>query len=147
MVRKGCIFMNHREQHCKCNECSCCCTKKIISTVLGCLKAHFNEIVHFIVLALLSFYVFKNWKTCISMQFFSRFDGNNILFLVWIILIFLLIYKVDGSFLKLTEKKIEETQHNLNEADMKYQLDTRLKSVQDHTFIDNQGDDNHGLSN
>ena len=81
IVRKGCIFMNHSEQHCKCNECSCCCTKKIISTVAGCLKAHFNEIVHFIVLALLSVYVFKNWETCISMQFFSRFDGNNILFL------------------------------------------------------------------
>lgn len=49
---------------------------------------------HIIVFVCLTGYVVINWKECISMQFFSSFNGNNILFLVWILLIFLNIYRI-----------------------------------------------------
>ena len=42
------------------------------------------SVFHVIVFLCLSCYVLLNWEECISMQFFSQFDGNNILFLVWI---------------------------------------------------------------
>lgn len=137
--------MNHSEQHCKCNECSCCCTKKIISTVAGCLKAHFNEIVHFIVLALLSVYVFKNWETCISMQFFSRFDGNNILFLVWIVLIFLIIYEVEGKGFKVAKRKQEKVQQNLSDVSLQYKIDAMLSQTKSsYSNLDNTNQNKEG---
>ena len=61
----------------------------------------------------LSCYVLLNWEECISMQFFSQFDGNNILFLVWIILILLIIYEVEGQGIKIAKHKKEEVQKNL----------------------------------
>lgn len=39
------------------------------------------------------------------MTFFSDFDGNNVLFLAWIILIFLLVFDVDGTSFKITRRK------------------------------------------
>lgn len=43
-------------------------------------------ILYGIILFLLWLYIGLNWEKCISMQFFSQFDGNNILFLVGIVL-------------------------------------------------------------
>lgn len=42
------------------------------------------------------------------MQFFSRFDGNNILFLVWIALIILFFYDVEAKGFKFNRKKSPE---------------------------------------
>ena len=36
----------------------------------------------------LSAYVIFNWEECTEMQFFNSFDGNNVLFLVWVLLFF-----------------------------------------------------------
>lgn len=121
--------MNYRETHCKFRECRFCCIKKAISGVCNFLETYFITIFHMVVLVGLSWYVFKNWETCISMQFFDDFNGNNILFLVWIILIFLLIYKVDGSVIKLTEKKREQTQEDLMKLNLQYQIDTRFSQT------------------
>ena len=49
---------------------------------------------HISVFVCLTGYVLINWKECVSMQFFSSFNGNNILFLVWIVFIFLNIYRI-----------------------------------------------------
>ena len=71
-------------------------------------------IFHAIILFCLTCYVLINWEKCISMQFFTRFDGNNILFLVWIILIFLIIYKIEGKGIMVAKYKHEETQKNID---------------------------------
>ena len=79
-----------------CNECKMCCHKKQLKAIQKAatwikekLILSRRRIFHYAVLIALTWYVLSNWETCISMQFFSRFDGNNILFLVWIILIVL----------------------------------------------------------
>ncbi|EFB76232.1 hypothetical protein [Subdoligranulum variabile] len=87
------------------------------------------EIFHGAIVGALTIYVFVNWNKCVSMQFFQKFDGNNILFLVWIILIFLLIYEVEGKGIKVAQRKHEQTQQSLDEAKWKYQLDTMLEQV------------------
>lgn len=63
------------------------------------------------------------------MQFFSQFDGNNILFLVWIVLILLIIYEVEGQGIKIAKHEKEEVQKNLNDANLKYKLDTMYEQI------------------
>ena len=67
------------------------------------IKIYFNTILYIGILIILTKYILHNWEKCISMQFFSQFDGNNILFLVWIasILLFFMISKLKaGSFIR-----------------------------------------------
>ena len=42
-------------------------------------KARFG-IFHGVTFLLLTAYIILNWEKCISMKFFSNFDGNNVLF-------------------------------------------------------------------
>lgn len=86
-------------------------------------------IFHLIIFVCLTGYVLLNWEKCISMQFFLQFDGNNILFLVWIILIFLTIYEVEGKGIKIAKHKKEEVQQNLSDANLKYKLDAMLEQI------------------
>ena len=56
-------------------------------------------------------YVFKHWKKCISMQLFSKFDGNNILFIVGILLVVLPFYEIEGhgfKFHRISTRKLED---------------------------------------
>ena len=43
---------------------------------------------------ILTIYVLRNWEKCISMEFFKSFNGNNILFIVWILMIIFTIYDI-----------------------------------------------------
>ena len=87
------------------------------------------SVFHVIAFLCLTCYVLLNWEKCISMQFFSQFNGNNILFLVWIILIFLIIYEVEGKGIKIAKHKKEEVQQTLSDANLKYKLDTMLEQI------------------
>lgn len=87
------------------------------------------SVFHVMVLLCLTCYVLLNWEKCISMQLFSQFDGNNILFLAWIILILLIIYEVEGQGIKIAKHKEEEVQQNLSDANLKYKLDTMYEQV------------------
>lgn len=87
------------------------------------------SIFHVITILCLTCYVLLNWGKCISMQLLSQFDGNNILFLVWIILILLVIYDVEGKGIKIATRKKEEVQQNLSDANLKYKLDTMYEQV------------------
>lgn len=100
-------------------------------------------------LAVLSWYILGNWEKCVSMQFFSRFDGNNILFLVWIILIILPFYDIEGKEIRIhrkEKKKIEDTEKKLQIVDSKFQFDQfdiikETTKTQSHVTMDG-GDKN-----
>lgn len=96
-------------------------------------KSRIYKSMHFISLTILSIYVMLNWKTCIHMQFFDEFDGNNILFLVWIVLIFLSIYDVDSKALKVHLRKEEQKRESVNDLSLKYALEMKK-----HELIMNQ---------
>lgn len=89
-------------------------------------SVHIYTILYVGVLAVLSWYILNNWEKCVSMQFFSRFDGNNILFLVWITLIILPFYDIEGKEIRIHRKeikKMEDTEKKLQMVDSKFQLE------------------------
>ena len=56
---------------------------------------------------ILTIYVFLNWEKCISMEFFKNFNGNNILFIVWLLMIIFDIYDIEIKGFKMSERKQE----------------------------------------
>lgn len=103
---------------------------------------------HILVLLCLTIYIMINWEKCIAMQFVSQFDGNNILFLVWLVLIFLVIYEVEGKGVKVAQRKQEETQTSLGEAELKYQVDVMLEQlVNSNIHQKEEGEGSNELSN
>lgn len=67
-----------------------------------------HSVFHAITLFCLTLFVLFNWEKCISMQFFSQFDGNNILFLVWIVAIMSFFYDIEIKENKFHMRNIEE---------------------------------------
>lgn len=106
---------------------------------------------HILVLSCLTIYITVNWEKCITMQFVSQFNGNNILFLAWLVLIFLIIYEVEGKGVKVAQRKQEETQKSLGEAGLKYQVDAMLEQLENGNLNGNihqeEGEGSNELSN
>lgn len=93
--------------------------------VLCWLDRHINTIIYLAVLIVLWGYIGLNWEKCISMQFFSQFDGNNILFLVGIILVVLPLYDIEGKGFKLHRRGTKDTMEQLQKIEMNHQLEER----------------------
>lgn len=106
------------------------------------LGRYFHDFFHVVIFLALTLYVIKNWNSCISMQFFSSFDGNNILFLVWIILILLIIYEVEGKGIKLRKRKQEKDQEAIDNAKYLYTLNTMSQQLKDVNILDIQSTHN-----
>jgi hypothetical protein len=87
------------------------------------VSAHSYNILYGVLLIALSRYILTHWDECISMQFFSCFDGNNILFLVWIILIVLPFYSIEGKGFKLKIRGIERATEKIQDADLQYEIE------------------------
>ena len=83
-------------------------------------------IFHWIILIVLTVYIIRNWDSCISMQFFSNFNGNNILFFVWIILIFLMLYDVEAKGVKLKKRELKE---DLDIIDMQHRINAMSHTI------------------
>ncbi|MDE5763479.1 MAG: hypothetical protein K2I00_00740, partial [Ruminococcus sp.] len=54
------------------------------------------------------------------MKFFEQFDGNNILFLVWIASIILFFYDVEAKDFKFHRRKYKNMNMQYRSADMEY---------------------------
>ena len=83
-------------------------------------------IFHWVILIVLTVYIIRNWDSCVSMQFFSNFDGNNILFLVWIILIFLMLYDVEAKGVKLRKRELKK---ELDIIDMQHRINAMSHTI------------------
>ena len=97
--------------------------KKIIKRVINWIRLRIYEILYMLLLIILSIYIIMNWKTCITMKFFEQFDGNNILFLVWIVLLILPFYDVEAEGWKFRRKGIQDTQRLFNNAEADFVQD------------------------
>ncbi len=93
------------------------------------LSKHSITIFHWIILISLTAYILSNWEICVSMQFFSCFNGNNILFIVWIVLIFLMIYDIEAKGFKISKHKQKEIQEKIDEANQRYNLETMSRQI------------------
>lgn len=103
-------------------------------------------IFHVVSFVSLTIYVLLHWKMCISMQFFSKFDGNNILFVVWIISSFLIVYDVEGKGVKLTRHQLQKMR---DEYETAIKLDSVSQQVAQQSIainapfnIEKEGNDN-----
>ncbi len=101
-----------------------------------CLKRYIYQILYVIMLGVLWTYIVLNWEKCVSMQFFSQFDGNNILFLAGILLIILPFYEVEGNGIKIRKAGTKELEKDLKKEESDFQ-----KSVIQNTMILMQSQD------
>lgn len=95
---------------------------------------HNNAAFYWFALILLTKYVILNWNTCISMHFFQNFNGNNILFLCWILMIFLKIFRIKVKDIEI----FRELQQGFMAADLQYSINERqqLISQEEQTITD-----------
>lgn len=99
---------------------------------------------YYAVTTILWVYIILNWDKCISMQFFSEFDGNNILFLVALLLAILHFYDIEGK-----EWKVHRINSNMKEeyekADKRYEQ-SLMKSQQviSNSVSNDMEEDNKG---
>lgn len=100
--------------------------KKLWDVSRNFISNHWRAVFHFLVLVLLTIYVVCNWKDCITMQFFQDFDGNNILFLIWIILIFFIIYDVEAKGIKIKRRELKQ---ELEQNSMLYNIEARRNAI------------------
>ena len=101
--------------------------KRIWDAVKNFITNHWRATFHFMVLCILTVYVVRNWADCIKMQFFQDFDGNNIPFLTWIILIFFIIYDVEAKGIKI---KRREREQELEQNSILYSIESRQNMIQ-----------------
>ena len=84
---------------------------------------------YLILLVILTKYICENWEKCISMQFFSQFDGNNILFLVWIAAIMLFFYDIEIKEGKFHRRNIEEAKNQVQKKSVELEIAQRVEKV------------------
>lgn len=86
-------------------------------------------IMYIVLIIALTKYVFCNWEECISMQFFSQFDGNNILFLVWILLFVLPFYDIEIKEAKFHKRNMEKAKEQVNDEGVALTLEQRVEKI------------------
>lgn len=112
------------------------------------LSEHIETIFHGLILCALTIYILCNWNRCISMQFFSKFNGNNILFFIWIALLFLMLYDVEAKGVRFKKRKLKENYDIIN---LQHELNARLQTIEQtsNTLSTNLGEEStiNGSSN
>lgn len=121
--------------------------KNMFLKVLKLLRFRIYEILYIVLLGILSAYVIIHWEECITMTFFDQFDGNNILFLVWIVLIILLFYDVEAKGWKFRKKRAEDTLREFNNADVTYAQ--KISDIRDNIYVhgSNANETDGGITN
>lgn len=110
------------------------------------IKSNLYEILYSLLIIGLWIYIIINWNKCISMKFFEQFDGNNILFLVGIVLIILFFYDVEAKDFKFKRKKYEIMNKEFQSADVNYQRNQLNISSAQIPKTENEGDSNNEQS-
>ena len=95
--------------------------KQIGKRIYSEIKNHIYQTFYGIMLFVLWLYIVCNWEKCVTMQFFSHFDGNNILFLVGILLVILPFYEVEGGGLKIRRTGVKELEKDLKKEESEFQ--------------------------
>ncbi len=93
------------------------------------IKVHIYQILYVLVLIGLWTYIIINWDKCISMKFFDKFDGNNILFLFGIVWVVFFFYDVEAKDFKFQRKKNDQLNKELQNAEVDFQHNQLNASV------------------
>ena len=109
------------------------------------IKLRIYEILYIELLAILSSYILINWEICVTMTFFEQFDGNNILFLIWIVLLILPFYDVEAKGWKFRKKGIEDTRKLFENAESNFRQE-RINNLRDSMQSQNSDEMDGGSS-
>lgn len=109
------------------------------------IKLRIYEILYIELLAILSSYILINWEICVTMTFFEQFDGNNILFLIWIVLLILPFYDVEAKGWKFRKKGIEDTRKLFENAESNF-IQERINILRDSMHSQNSDEMDGGSS-
>jgi hypothetical protein len=109
------------------------------------IKLRIYEILYIELLAILSSYILINWEICVTMTFFEQFDGNNILFLIWIVLLILPFYDVEAKGWKFRKKGIEDTRKLFENAESNF-MQERINNLRDSMQSQNSDEMDGGSS-
>lgn len=101
-------------------------------------------ILYIVLLCILTKYICENWEKCISMRFFSQFDGNNILFLVWIAAIILFFYDIEVKEGKFHRRNIEEARNQVQKKSVELEIAQRVEKVERAISEISRGTDDGG---
>ncbi len=110
------------------------------------IKLYLHEIMYFVLLVILTRYILLHWEECIAMQFFEKFDGNNILFLIWLALLILPFYDVEAKGWKLRRKIIKDTEKQYENAESDFiqnQIDGLRENMQSQNLEEINGGNHH----
>lgn len=86
-------------------------------------------ILYVVLVIALTKYIFCNWEKCISMRFFTQFDGNNILFIVWILLLVLPFYDIEIKETKFHKRNMEKAKEQINDESVALTLEQRVEKI------------------
>lgn len=103
--------------------------KSIIRRFFLWVKDYIYTILYILILIVLWGYIIYNWDACISMQFFSQFDGNNILFIVGLVLTILPFYDIEGKGVSLRRRSTKNLEDKLQDADSTYKYEMLKREV------------------
>lgn len=106
------------------------------------VNEHLFGIIYVILLIGLWVYIIWNWDKCISMKFFDQFDGNNILFLLGIILVIMFFYDVEVKDFKFRRRKYENMKMDLHNVEANHQRAQQNVLSEQITNIENEGGNN-----
>ncbi len=84
---------------------------------------------------ILTIYVLSNWEKCISMQFFSNFNGNNILFIIWLLMAIFAIYDIEIKWIKIGYKKYKDIKQQIELLNNSYKLIIMNKKNDDKNIL------------
>lgn len=116
--------------------------KKVFKIIMHWIKLHIYEISYIVLLMILTSYILINWETCVTMTFFEQFDGNNILFLIWIMLLILPFFDVEAKGWKFRKKGIEDTRKLFENAESDFrqnQINNLRNSMQSQNLEEMNG--------
>lgn len=88
-------------------------------------------VIYITLVALSTSFVVCNWPKCLEMEFFSRFNGYNIIWILWIFLLFMPLISVDNKWFKIANplSKKEKEMENIEQNTKTEQLATQFESL------------------
>ncbi|MCM1212250.1 MAG: hypothetical protein NC318_11660 [Blautia sp.] len=120
--------------------------KNVVKRFINWIKLRIYEVLYIALLIILSAYILINWEVCVTMTFFDQFDGNNILFLIWIVLLILPFYDVEAKGWKFRKKGIEDTRKQYETAESNF-MQNQINNIIDSMQSQNSEETNGGSGN
>lgn len=94
-------------------------------------------------------FVFRNWETCLEMQFFDHFNGYNIIWIFWIVLLLMPLISVDNQWFRIPNPLSKEQKQIEKAKEETYNKEAlnRLESLEKDNSISKKEENSNGTSN